>query len=148
MRRRAFFTGAAVWPLAATGQREHVRQMGLVMRYPMDDLPLPKDALPSLTRQLGLFLEKAETLLRPRNMAFTLLGIEFYDGPNRVTYPNTDRTQIVIQLSKESESRGNYDQALFQLAHETVHVLREARTVLPRFAAKCPVSRSATSAEQ
>jgi hypothetical protein len=126
MRRRAFFTGlagAAVWPLAATAQREHVRQMGLVMRYPMDDLPLPEDALPSLTRQLGLFLEKAETQFGPRNMSFTLLGIEFYDGPNRVTYPNTDRNQIVIQLSKESESRGNHDQALFQLAHETVHVL-------------------------
>jgi hypothetical protein len=87
----------------------------------MNDLLVHNDALPSLTRQFGLFLEEAEAQFGSRDRSFTILGIEFNDGPNRLVYPNTHHDQIVIQLS--IEARYHRDQALFQLAHETVHVL-------------------------
>jgi hypothetical protein len=125
MRRRGFIAGLGItmtWPVVGRAQQgERVRRISVVRGHPMVDLRVDSDALPSLTRQLGLFLEKAEELFGPRDKSFTLLGTEFYDGPNRVIYPNANHDQIVIQLSKEA--RGNHDQALFQLAHETVHVL-------------------------
>jgi hypothetical protein len=68
----------------------------------MAEVPVHNDALPSLTRQLGLFLEEAEALFGPRDRSFMLLGIEFTDGPNRLVYPNTHHDQIIIQLSNES----------------------------------------------
>jgi hypothetical protein len=124
MKRRSFIAGlgsAVTWPISVRAQEpDAVRRIG-VRGGSIVDLPVDNDAGPSLTRQLGLFLEKAEELFGPRDKSFTLLGTEFHDGPNRVIYPNANHDQIVILLSKEA--RGNHDQALFQLAHETVHVL-------------------------
>jgi hypothetical protein len=40
----------------------------------MAEVPVHNDALPSLTRQLGWFLEEAEALFGPRDRSFTLLG--------------------------------------------------------------------------
>jgi hypothetical protein len=119
VRRREFIAGlggVAAGPLVA-----HAQPGDRVDCNAMAEVPVHNDALPSLTRQLGLFLEEAEALFGPRDRSFMLLGIEFTDGPNRLVYPNTRHDQIIIQLS--NESRDHRDQALFQLAHETVHVL-------------------------
>jgi hypothetical protein len=119
VRRREFIAGlggVAAGPLVA-----HAQQGKRVDCNAMTEVPIHNDPLPSLTRQLGLFLEEAEALFGPRDRSFTLLGIEFNDGPNRLVYPNTHHDQIIVQLS--NESRDSRDQALFQLAHETVHVL-------------------------
>jgi hypothetical protein len=138
MNRRTFIAGlgsAVTWPIGVQAQRpDAVRRIGVVKGRSIVDLPVDNEAAPSLTRQLGLFLEKAEELLGPHDKSFTLLGTEFHDGPNRVIYPNANHDQIVIQLSKEA--RGNHDQALFQLAHETVHVLAPVDGVHPLFLKK------------
>jgi hypothetical protein len=110
------------WPLAVRGQpRERTGRGGARAEYSVTDLLINSEAFPSLTRQLGTLLEKAETLFGPRDKTFTLLGIEFHAGPNRLSYPNAERDQIVVELSMEATR--NRDQALFQLAHETVHIL-------------------------
>jgi hypothetical protein len=111
-----------VWPLAVRSQPlERAGQGGARAEYSVTDLLINSDAFSSLTRQLGTLLERAETLFGPRDKAFTLLGIEFHAGPNRLSYPNAGRDQIIVELSMEATR--NRDQALFQLAHETVHIL-------------------------
>lgn len=125
LKRRELVAGlgvAVAWPLAVRSQPlERTGRGRALAEYPVTDLLINSDAFPSLTRRLGTLLEKAEALFGPRDKTFTLLGIEFHEGPNRLNYPNVERDQIVIELSMEATR--NRDQALFQLAHETVHIL-------------------------
>jgi len=76
----------------------------------------------TLASRLGEALHLAEQLFGERDKNYTVLGIEFIgeNNPPRIWYPG-NRKHVVIQLTKASL----YDefQALYQLAHETVHLL-------------------------
>lgn len=70
---------------------------------------------------LGDALKKAEELFGTRDMEYTILGVEFNltERP-QIWYPGNCK-HIVIQLNKYALE--NVNQALYQLSHETVHVL-------------------------
>jgi hypothetical protein len=86
---------------------------------------LPKGATYTLTTYLGLLLRHAENFAGPRDSAWTILGIEFF-GEERegavphVWYPG-DCGQIAIRLTRNVASEPA--RALFQLAHETCHLI-------------------------
>jgi len=65
-------------------------------------------------------LHKAETLYGPRDTSYFFAGFEFGPTNPRVWYPG-DRKHIVIQLS--SIARVSFPHAIYQLAHEVVHLL-------------------------
>lgn len=73
----------------------------------------------TLSSLLGDMLNKAEEQFGPRDMSYTILGIEFEnDGPG-VWYPG-NRKHIIIQLSP---AVGSIDSTCYQLAQETIHLL-------------------------
>ena len=75
-----------------------------------------KWTLPSL---LGDMLNKAEELFGPRDMCYTVLGIEFENNGPQVWYPG-DCKHIVIQLNPTVD---NIYFICYQLAQETIHLL-------------------------
>lgn len=74
----------------------------------------------TLTSRLGDMLMYAEEMFGTRNKSFTILGIEFNDSGPRVWYPKNNGN-IVIQLTPEALNSETI--ALYQLAHECVHLL-------------------------
>jgi hypothetical protein len=74
-----------------------------------------------LNDRLQDFIRQAEVQFGPRNREWVLDGIKFTeaDTPNRLMYPS--ERHIVVELSQAAEH--DYDRALFQLAHDAVHVL-------------------------
>jgi hypothetical protein len=75
----------------------------------------------TVTSRLGDTLKMAQELLGPRDKSYTILGIEFItQGPPSVWYPG-NRKDIIIQLTTKASC--DMRRALFQLAHETVHIL-------------------------
>lgn len=74
----------------------------------------------SLTTLLSTMLLEAEKLFGPRDMTFTPVGIEFYGDRPFVWYPG-DAKHISIILT--DSARNDPNQAIFQLAHEVVHLL-------------------------
>jgi hypothetical protein len=68
----------------------------------------------------GLLLSEAEELYGKRDCTWTPLGIEVSDGPNE-TNVCPSKKQVHIRLS--SKHIDDYDFTLFNLAHETIHVL-------------------------
>lgn len=81
----------------------------------------------TLTTRLGKFLQKAEKEYGVRDKSWTILGVEFSAGGQpTVWYPfSRDNTKfIAIQLTRRAAN--NKKRALFQLAHETIHLLSPA----------------------
>jgi len=81
----------------------------------------------TLTTRLGKFLQKAEKEYGVRDKSWTILGVEFSaEGQPTVWYPfSHDNTKfIAIQLTRRAAN--NKKRALFQLAHETIHLLSPA----------------------
>ena len=74
----------------------------------------------SLTTLLGKLLADAETLFGQRDKSFTPLGIEFHGDRPMIWYPG-NRNHVSIMLTESA--RSDYKQAIFQLAHEVVHLL-------------------------
>ena len=74
----------------------------------------------TLPSRLGSLLQEAQTRFGPRDLSYTILGIEF--GPNnpRIWYPNS-RKDIIVQLSQAALNDNIL--ALYQLAHECIHLL-------------------------
>ena len=62
----------------------------------------------------------AEELFGPRDLSYTILGIEFCPDNPRIWYPG-DRRHIIIQLCLSAAT--SISQACYQMAHETVHLL-------------------------
>lgn len=74
----------------------------------------------TLTSRLGDMLMHAEKMFGPRDKSYTILGIEFNDSGPRIWYPKNNRN-IVIQLTPDSLNSEMI--ALYQLAHECIHLL-------------------------
>jgi hypothetical protein len=86
----------------------------------------------TLPRALGIFLSLAEQQFGKRDYSFTILGVEIANADYpEVRYPG-GLLHVVVSLSRECQTDVN--RALFQLAHEAVHLLspptRETVTVL------------------
>jgi hypothetical protein len=84
----------------------------------------------TLTTRLGYFLQKAEKEFGLRDKSWTILGVEFaLNGPPNIWYPFSSRKNVngkpskfvAVQLTKSSAN--DKKKALFQLAHETIHLL-------------------------
>ena len=76
----------------------------------------------SIIPHFGFLLQKVEEWLGPRDNSFTFLGIE----TNNENRPRLRRTSqypkgVVIVLTRQAEF--DLDEALFQLAHEVVHLI-------------------------
>ena len=84
------------------------------------------DALPdgsvswTLTTLLGKFLVSAELQFGQRDMTWTPLGVEFHGDIPHLWFPG-DCRHVAVRLTENA--RLNSDEAAFQLAHETVHLL-------------------------
>lgn len=75
----------------------------------------------TLASRLGEMLALTERKYGPRDYSYTILGIEFkHAGQPSFWYPG-NRKHIVIQLTVEALSNNN--KALYQLAHESIHLL-------------------------
>jgi hypothetical protein len=76
----------------------------------------------SLRQQFEALLAEAEAMYGSRNASFVVDSIYYVADesiPNRLMYPSPGHVEI--QLS--NAARGNADQTLVQLSHETVHTL-------------------------
>jgi hypothetical protein len=75
----------------------------------------------TLASRLGDMLNMAEKMFGERDKSYTILGTEFYSGSMpQVWYPG-NRKDIVIQLTQEALT--DEQQACYQLAHESIHLL-------------------------
>jgi hypothetical protein len=74
----------------------------------------------TLATRVGEILRLAEDRYGPRDCSFTMLGVEFTETGPRTWFPG-DCRQVVIQLS--TSAMNDEIRALYQLAHECVHLL-------------------------
>lgn len=81
----------------------------------------------TLASRLGHILRYAETRYGPRDRNWTLLGVEFTsEGSPQVWYPTFDGIgdSVIVQLTRSAAT--DETRALFQLAHEALHLLSPA----------------------
>jgi hypothetical protein len=78
------------------------------------------NTLYTVTTMLGYLLTEAEKRYGPRDINWTVLGAEFFDDIPRIWFPN-DTSHIAIQLT--DSARFDINEAMFQLSHETIHLL-------------------------
>src|SRR5882724_13157884 len=78
----------------------------------------------TLVSHLSDILDDVERRFGPRDEAFTILGVEFGVGNPQIWFPS-GRKHVAIQLG--AAARLNVNEALFQVAHECVHLLNPVR---------------------
>jgi hypothetical protein len=78
----------------------------------------------TLTNIFGEILDEAEAMFGRRDHSFTMLGIEFHEGPPFL-WLHATRPHVTINLSLGS--RVDSRCAILELAHETVHLLNPAQ---------------------
>ena len=83
----------------------------------------------TLTTILGEFIADLEDRYGPRDMAYTLLGIEFRGGTPCIWFPG-NRKHIAIVLTETA--RDDCDLAIWQLAHEAVQAALGCHRLLAR----------------
>jgi hypothetical protein len=81
----------------------------------------PNGPSPTLATWTSDILQEIERIYGPRDMEFTLLGVEFHDGGPCIWYPTAGLKHIVIRLS--CSAADDLSRAIYQLAHECVHLL-------------------------
>src|SRR5208337_1006395 len=74
----------------------------------------------TLASRAGEILRLVEERYGPRDCSFTLLGVEFSEPQPQIWFPG-DCRHVVIQLT--TSAMNDEIQALYQLAHECVHLL-------------------------
>lgn len=74
----------------------------------------------TLTTLLSTLLTDAEQMFGPRDLSYTPVGIEFYGDRPYIWYPGNNKH---ISIILTDHSRQDTSQAIFQLAHEVVHLL-------------------------
>lgn len=74
----------------------------------------------TLASRLGEMISDIEAQFGKRDRSWTILGIEFCDSGPKIWFPG-DSEQIIIQLGLSAKE--DQVQALFQLAHLSVHLL-------------------------
>lgn len=82
--------------------------------------PIPNGFTFTLASRLGQMLQLLEDEIGPRDKSYTVLGVEFRDGLPQLWFPG-NCGNVVIQLSREAMQEPI--RAMFQLAHECVHLL-------------------------
>lgn len=83
----------------------------------------------TLTSKFGDILNQAEYLYGKRDQSFTILGLEFMDSSNpQIWYPQNCK-HIVIQLN--SKCLHDFNEGIFELAHETIHCLSPSEGKFP-----------------
>ena len=82
--------------------------------------PIPNGFTFTLASRLGQMLSMCEKEFGPRDQSFTILGVEFREGVPQVWFPG-NCGQVVVQLGREAMQEPV--RALYQLAHECVHLL-------------------------
>ena len=74
----------------------------------------------TLASRLGQMLEMAEQRFGPRDKSYTILGFEFWAGLPQIRFPGNGKT-VIVQL--DSSSMNDPNLPLFQMAHQSVHLL-------------------------
>ncbi len=74
----------------------------------------------TLTSLLSTMLSDAEQLFGPRDITYTPVGIEFSGDRPQIWYPGTNKHVSIILTD---DAREDPAQAIFQLAHEVMHLL-------------------------
>ena len=76
----------------------------------------------TLATRLGDMMCVAEEMFGPRDMSYTILGVEFFGQTPCIWYPNSGNGKhIVIRLSLQACNDPN--RAYYQMAHECLHTL-------------------------
>lgn len=77
--------------------------------------------LDQMKSQAALYLGRAEAQFGLRDQSWTFIGVGFHKNGPHIWFPEWHERWVQIQLN--SNCQQSLDQALYQLAHEVIHLL-------------------------